>query len=149
MPRTLLILAAVWSQVFSLLGPAFVLCLSRDGGVCIEYAGTTCACCVHESGDAPDREAGCGCHHDETPSPRAGQPCDCQHIPLADRDREPVALTGRAAADQTLSLGVVIPLVGINLAPAVPAARNQHDPPGRCPASSAHLSQLAGIVLRC
>lgn len=151
----LLALVALCSQAFSLFGPGIVVCRDQQGRVCFELVGQSCTCCRAEAPAPqapPAAVCGCGKHHDEpadtSPSP-AGEPCDCEHRPLADGADTLAVLAAPASVDPPAVVAVPWAVTALAPLPAHSHATGHHDPPGAPPARSAHLPLLAGVVIRC
>ena len=151
MRHPLLTLVVLCLQVLSLIGPGVIICRDQQGRVCFEFVGQSCMCSLPPAPQVPSADStACGCGHahpdtDQDTTP----PCDCEHTPLAERADRPCILPVSVTVDPPATLAQLwtldAPLLQLNAGDSEWLS----GPAGSGPPHSAHLSQLAGVVLRC
>ena len=82
MPRALLIIALLTTQLISWDASPLFLCFDSDGEVCIDLGPGSCSCCRHEHEAANDQ--GRPEQRSQQSSERriGGSPCECTHLQI-------------------------------------------------------------------
>jgi hypothetical protein len=159
-------------------GPAFTLCISPKGHVCIDAPWTACTCCQDESDPDQDdqcrgevggddkvckseKRCSCRCGHDDPPpaaTPTApsdpdsviahGQPCRCKHIPLIVVQDGQQPAVERTPVDDRHSFDHLMPAPVTSFFGGFSTARDAVALLP-LPPPSGHLLAISCIVLRC
>ncbi|HEX4146760.1 MAG TPA: hypothetical protein VHY91_24905 [Pirellulales bacterium] len=153
MPKSLLALAILLTQLLSWSGSPIYLCLDGDGECSIDGGPEHCDCChEHSSHGEHFRDGHLGCRGGEqelglaSDGAHEAAPCDCTHIQISEQ-QIPVVLTPVAPPDAgRLAALYAVPLDGLKLACAgFDAARW----PALSSAEARPLSARQCTVLRC
>jgi hypothetical protein len=158
MAKSLLSLALMATQLFSWSASPLYLCLCGNGSICIDFGPDNCDCCkhsqvdddctvhhackVHEHGDSSERAG-----HDQNSV--AGNPCDCTHIQISQRQISTVVSSSSSPDAERLIAFVDSITCDLSAHVGVPPTDEagafwltQHTPP-------LLLSQSAPVVMRC
>ena len=170
--QRVLSLVLLLTQAATFASPAFYVCISPKGSVCIKSILAECTCCLEEeSADrgvvAPRQEGcadgadGCPCGHCQSETSAAspampgenppghwqGKPCGCTHIPLAVvQEASDVASTRATVVDPTPPLADFVP-ADYRRPFGYEGNSLRIDPLPHPPPS--HLLSIACAVLRC